>query len=361
MSVLFDRSRSICVVGFGAATSIGTTAQSTVAAACAGIAGFSDHPSMIDRSGEPMIVAIAPYIDVNAVGEDRFVALAGPALREALQPAAGVLRDCTSVPAIVGLPERRPGVPESLPASLDVTFSEAAVQGVHISHSSTLSKGHSAGLMAMGLACETIRSGRSEFCLAGGVDSYMDPDTLDWLEKCDQLHKSDNAFGFIPGEAAGFCLLSSEEAAARHQLDVLGRLLCVEQAREEMPIKTSTVCIGIGLTEAVHGVLRSLPSVDSRIHQTICDQNGEAYRGDEFGFMMARSTERFEDSSNFRAPADCWGDVGAASGPLFALLGAFEAAKGLYEASLTLLMTSSEAGDRAAGLLLTEPRRWGGA
>jgi 3-oxoacyl-[acyl-carrier-protein] synthase-1 len=91
MSVPFDRAGSICVVGVGAATSIGMTAPATAAAVRAGIAGFSDHPYMIDRIGEPFVVASAPYIDTYVDGEDRFIELALPAAREALEPVSGLM------------------------------------------------------------------------------------------------------------------------------------------------------------------------------------------------------------------------------------------------------------------------------
>ena len=87
------------------------------------------------------------------------------------------------------------------------------------------------------------------------------------------------------------------------------------------------MCIGEGLTRAVRNVFQALPR-EIRIDYTICDQNGEAYRADEFGFMLARMSEYFIDPSDFMAPADCCGDVGAASGPLFINLLSFAAEKG---------------------------------
>lgn len=349
----------VCVVGVGAATSIGLTAPATAAAVRAGIAGFADHPYMIDRIGEPFVVASAPYMDIDVGGEDRFVELAVPALREALEPVSGLLGTSVPIPTIVGLPESRPGLPEKLASTLAAKLPAATSNGCRIAQPSMLPNGHSAGLMAIESACRMIRGGQTEFCLIGGVDSYLDPDTLDWVEDGEQLHNLDNAWGFIPGEAAGFCLLCSGAAAARHDLNVLGHLLGVAAAQEENRIKTETVCIGKGLTEAAHGVLRSLASADTLIDDTICDLNGEAYRADEFGFMLARTSERFVDTSKFTTPADCWGDVGAASGPLFILLASAAAMKGYAAGPLTLLWTSSEGGERAAALFHADVQETG--
>lgn len=355
----FDRTGSICVVGVGAATSIGMTASATAAALRAGIVGFGDHPFMFDRAGEPFVVARAPYINTQTFGEDRFVGLALPAAREALEPVSRVMRTCVLIPTIVGLPESRPGLPSEIESALTAKLPEASLNKCVIAHPTTLLNGHSAGLMAIEYACRVIRGGETEFCLVGGVDSYMEPDTLTWVEDCGQLHNVYNAWGFIPGEAAGFCVLCSDAVAARYELKVLGRLLGVAVAQEENRMKTQTVCIGKGLTEAVRNVLQSLTSDDTRIDNTICDLNGEAYRADEFGFMLARTPQRFEDTSRFTTPADCWGDVGAASGPLFVLLASTAAIRGYAYGPLTLLWTSSEGGERAAALFDTDAQKRG--
>jgi 3-oxoacyl-[acyl-carrier-protein] synthase-1 len=184
------------------------------------------------------------------------------------------------------------------------------------------------------------------------VDSYIDADTLDWIEANEQLHTPSNAWGFIPGEAAAFCLLCTTATANRHQLPVRARLVSSASATEPNRIKTETVCIGQGLTEAVRAVVQFLPE-NIRIDQTYCDQNGEAYRADEYGFMLARLSEYFVDPSEYVAPADCWGDVGAASGLLFVNLLCAAAEKGYSTGFCSLLWASSEGGDRAAAILMT--------
>ena len=83
----------------------------------------------------------------------------------------------------------------------------------------------------------------------------------------------------------------------------------------------------------------------------ICDQNGEAYRADELGFMLVRLSERFRGGSDFLAPADCWGDVGAASVPLFVILAAAAAERGYARGPHYLVWASSEGGERGAALL----------
>jgi len=99
----------------------------------------------------------------------------------------------------------------------------------------------------------------------------------------------------------------------------------------------------------VRGVVTSLPD-NVKIDYTLCDQNGEAYRADEVGFMLCRLSEYFADPSDYMAPADCWGDVGAASGPLFINMIISASEKGYAKGPYTLLWASSEGGERTAAL-----------
>jgi 3-oxoacyl-[acyl-carrier-protein] synthase-1 len=213
--------------------------------------------------------------------------------------------------------------------------------------------------MAIQEAWNLVMSGAAEFCVAGGADSYVDDDTLAWIEDSFQLHNASNAYGFIPGEAAGLALLTSKESASEHHLGVLAEILSITTTQEHHRIKTDSVCTGVGMTEAVRQVLRALPDDQSQVDQVFCDQNGETYRANEYGFTLTRTGEWFVDGSDFLAPADCWGDVGAASGPL--LLGlASSAASGAYtKGPLSLLSTSSEGGHRCVALVRTRDEKDG--
>ena len=226
----------------------------------------------------------------------------------------------------------------------------------------TLSTGHSAGLMALERGWRKLQGGTEEFCLIGGIDSYLEPATLEWLEKCEQVHGAgphNNAWGFIPGEAAGFALLCRQETAQHHGLRVQAKVLAVATAREKNLIKTDAVCLGRGLTEAFQRVLENTPSPGAKVDQVICDMNGEAYRADEYGFTVARTSQRFVAAGDFQAPADCWGDVGAASGPLFLTLAATAGRKGYAKGPHALLWTSSESGERTAALVQVDCQKKG--
>ena len=66
--------------------------------------------------------------------------------------------------------------------------------------------------------------------------------------------------------------------------------------------------------------MSGLQPPDERINDIYCDINGERYRSEEWGFVCLRLSQYFDNPTAYRSPAECWGDMGAASGPLFAML-----------------------------------------
>lgn len=342
---------TICIVGVGACTSVGLNAVATAAAVRAGISGFDEHPFMINQEGDPYILAMVPSIDPTLIGSDRYIALSTSAIHEALEPLRQVVLEKSEIKAVVALPEARPGLPDDLGEKISDHISAQGSDHYHIEDVQLLFNGHAAGLIALESARKNLAKGECEFCLAGGIDSYIDPDTLDWVEENEQLHVPSNAWGFIPGEAASFCLICSIETANKYRLPVKAQIVAISTAHEKNKIKTKTVCIGEGLTQAVKGAVSALPE-KIKIDYTICDQNGEAYRADEFGFMLCRLSKYFADPSDYMAPADCWGDVGAASFILFVNQVIAAGEKGYAKGECTLLWGSSEGGERAAGLVL---------
>jgi 3-oxoacyl-[acyl-carrier-protein] synthase I len=305
---------------------------------------------MIDRRGEPFVVAMAPYLRPGLRAESRIAALAGMAAQDAVTALQQGGDSPRPVSVVIGLPEHRPGVAATLPSHVAASVRQALGDMFRVTNIRMLPHGNSSGLMAIEAGCRELRDGAATFVLAGGADSYVDVDALEWLDSVDRLHVPDNAWGFIPGEGAGFCLLCSAATAIKNSRPAWGRIVGVATAHEPNRIYTETICLGEGLTRAVHEVLATMPP-GTKVDDTICDQNGEAYRADECGFMLARSSERFVSASSFVTPADCWGDVGAASGPLFVSLTMFGALKGYASGVNTLLWTSSDGGERSAMLL----------
>lgn len=343
-------SRAVCVVATGARTPLGFDAESSAAAVRGAINAGRDHPFMVDQVGEPMPAALDAGLDPRLVGSERLLALAFPAIVEACAPLADVGGWQSAIPLFLALPEYRPGFDEH-----DVEFVRAGLAAANlpleISSVAAAPMGHAGGLAAIAKATREIEAGAYDACLVGGVDSYFEADTMEWLDANLQLAGSVSRSGFVPGEGAGFGLLMSEDACRRCGLSPMSRIRSAGTAREPHLIKTADTCIGKGLTAVVQSVIESLHADMRTIDAVICDVNGERYRAEEWAFVCLRLGQYFDDPTAYDSPADCWGDVGAASGPLFAMLACRAAARGYAKGRSTLVWASSEHGLRAAVVL----------
>lgn len=340
----------ICIVSMGANTPIGRNAWSCAAAVRAGVSGLGEHPFMIDTAGNPMKLVRAPWLDIDIEGAKRFAALLFPAIDEA----CASLVDLTvrlKIGLFIGLPAQRPGLSDNLEKEI---FSQLVdrYQG-NFDSVKFFPYGHTAGFIALKNAREKLLEDKLDCAVIAGVDTYINPITLEWLESCDQLHGAgplNNAWGFIPGEGAGAILLIKAARVKEHQLTCFANILAMGGAMEKNLIKTDSVCIGEGLTTAFQKALVELPE-NIKVSDIYCDMNGEPYRADEYGFACLRTKDYFKAVSDFRSPADCWGDMGAATGPLLLILASIAHRNAYASGKLALCWASSEAGQRAAVLV----------
>lgn len=344
------RNSQVCIVGVGARTPVGLTAVASAASVRAAISAIGEHPYCVDKAGEKMCVARDAKLPPELGGVKRFNELSKFAAKEALLPL--IQSDIRiSLPIFLGLPEPRPGLPANLAQELkhylDSELSTANLQVM----TTTLPYGHSAGLMAMEEGCRRIKEDQVEFCLIGGVDSYMEAETLEWLDDERQLMSGENRSGFPPGESSGFCLLASKEAAYRNRFTVLADVIDIATTMEKNRIKTDTICIGDGLSSAFSAITSKIKLPEEKINAIYCDINGERYRTEEFVFTALRQQAAFVDIHDTTHPADCWGDVGAASGPLFTCLAVSSSQRGYARGPRSFMWTSSEGGQRSAALL----------
>ncbi|MGH9350081.1 MAG: beta-ketoacyl synthase N-terminal-like domain-containing protein [Vicinamibacterales bacterium] len=341
----------LSMVGLGATTPVGRDAWSSAAAVRAAVTGFTEHPYMVDTAGQPMRVALAPWLDIDSDPLERFEALLLPALEQALEPLKAAAGASVRVALALGLPASRPGLPAQLEQNLRAFVLTRLPN--RFAAVATFAVGHAGALLGLHAAAKKIAEGAFDACVVAGVESYMTPETLEWLEEQEQLHgagRLNNAWGFVPGEAAGAVLLAGAEAVSRIGFEELAWVLSVGRGLEKNLIKTESVCLGEGLTGAFREALLGLPH-GGQVADVYCDMNGEPYRGDEFGFAALRTGQAFVSASNFVAPADCWGDVSAASVPLGLMQAAIAARKAYATGPYALVWASSESGERGAVLL----------
>lgn len=338
------------VVAVGARTPLGFNSESSFAALRAGISVVRDHLFYIDKHDEPVQMALDYELKPGLGVIDRVIAMATSALEEICTKVDFNQLELGDVSLFLALPETRPGWDEDDIQSVENTFHQLSLP-IKFNSIAVLPRGHASGLIALSMAAASINDGQSEICIVLGVDSYSDFETLQWLDNNKQLANAYNRGAFFPGEAAGAVVIAPLKTLSRYKLESLGSIRSLALSTETKKIKTDTLCLGEGLTECVKEVVNSLRIPEQTIDGVICDINGERYRAEEWGFVILRCAEAFVDPTDYDLPAAYWGDVGAASGPLFIGL-AVTAGKGNWaKGNRYMIWNSSESGQRAAALL----------
>lgn len=333
--------------GTGARTAIGLDAASTAAAVRAGLSGITVHAGFLDKADEPMHFASDALLPENLPVPERIAGMLGPVLHEAVGAAplsgSGLRLSCW-----LALPEPRTGLSlEDASAAGSRAFTDRGLPAPQ-----PLPRGHAAGLMALQVAAQKVANGETDLAIAAGADSYQDLQTLVALDRAGWLMSSTNRNGFPPGEAAAACLVASRAAVERLGLPVFGRVVAGSTAVEPLPIRSRDgVCIGVALTAVLRDLISGLQLPQEEITATYCDLNGQRYRNEEFVYALLRTQEAFVDAHDYLCPADCWGDVGAASGLLYAALAVAAVRRGYAKGSRPLLWAGSESGYRSAVLL----------
>lgn len=338
----------VCVVACGARTPVGLRAWTSAAAVRAGISRLGFHPHLLDQYGDPMRVAMDGRMDPE-LEEARMRVLGESALREACE---GVPGELGRAAVFVGLPEPRPGWSTEAAEPFVRGLVAAVAPQVPTEQLHALPEGHASGILAMARAIEALRVEGCEIAIVGGVDSCLHVDTLEWLDQQGRLHNDrDSRSSFVPGEAAGFCVLALPSWCRARQVEPLARIVGLGLATEPSRAGGGRVCVGEGLSRAIRDATHGLRLPEQKIGDTYCDINGERHRSEEFAFAMLRSTAAFEDANRFTAPAESWGDVGAASGALFAVLAAASGIRAYAHALHAFLFAASDGGLRGAALL----------
>ena len=279
------------------------------------------------------------------------LAMAVGAASEALGGLVQGGKGFASIPAFVALPEERVGFDQGS-ANHVMSGLAAELRDVPLVWHPT-GRGHAGGIAALKQAMSLLGRADADLCLVGGVDSYFDPLHLGALLEQRSLHSEGIRSGFTPGEGAGFLLLMSERMRRIQQWPSLGGLCTAGLAREPCSPDGDKATRGDGLTRAVAAACAGLDLPGESPGMVFCDINGERFRSEEWGFMQMRMAPHLH-APDYTSAAGSWGDVGAASAPLLAVLASQSWTRGYATNSRALIWCASFGGDRGA-LLLEQP------
>ena len=277
--------------------------------------------------------------------------LASEALRQAWRVANESSRENVKGPVgiIVGAPDAlRPGFCFPPPGFDLEEWADAFGLG-EIGHYEVMPAGACSAQMALHRAGELLNSRVISACLIGGADSQLQYRVVRWHEAFFRLKCSYLTDGLMPGEAASFLVLETVAGAAARGAPALAQILSAVVSREEATILSDLPNTAVALTSAVRAALDDAGLHSADIGMVWSDLNGESYRAREWAFTEVRNA--FRTDATLLHPADCHGDLGAASDSSLLAIAGLAHATGWAAGRPTLVFSGSEGGYRAATIL----------
>jgi 3-oxoacyl-[acyl-carrier-protein] synthase-1 len=318
------------VTGRGARTVSGLNALQAAMAARSVTFEPGGSP-FIDGAGQEAglgsLFAIAP----DVIGFDRFVALASPALRECAHGAS------VAMPLFLALPVAgRPDQSDTrFGPVLLAALAENAGVALDLEHSVIVRAGH-AGFAELVERAQRAIGDFPAGLLLGGIDSAFDQRVVTWLDEQGHLLRLNGTHGRIPGEAAAFLRVELAAETARNKNAAKLRMGDSEDQADGTPP-------GSALSRVIRRASGALQS--GSVEWVMSDLNGEPARTD--AWLAAEDLARdVLVTAVHEEVVPHVSDVGAATGPLLAVIAIEWAGIGAVRSPNVLIALSSDGPQR---------------
>jgi 3-oxoacyl-[acyl-carrier-protein] synthase I len=307
----------LAITSIGARTAVGANAAQTCTSIRAGLSGFREHPFYESLSpdpeweeGEPLVSAMVPTVDPDLGGVDRLLELAGPAVLDLVSRSGLRRADLGQTALLASLP-----APDDAVAGWDLgeRFIERLASAILLPdprHVEIERSGRVGAFELVSRAEELLRSGAAQHVLLLASDTFLSEDRAELWDAAGRLRSARNPDGFIPGEAGCAVLLELADRARARSATILAQIVSKGSGEESQPFRSDRASTGIGLCRALLDCLGD----GEKAGWIACDLNGESYSAFEWGLVRVRMHERLEGLARLDHPADCLGDVGAATG-----------------------------------------------
>ncbi|MEY4588986.1 MAG: hypothetical protein RL497_1062, partial [Pseudomonadota bacterium] len=311
---------TIYIAATGMITPVGQNTANTQAAIAAGISAsaISIH---YNKNYSPMRMALIPEQALpplnpllDSVGlsprQKRLLRIATPALIETISQLPPA-----SPPALfLALPESIPGCPFIAPDNFLVALETQSGVTLNKAVSKIFSSGRAGGIEAIKAAIDFLSDSGSAVALVGGVDTYADLLLLGVLDSANRILADNISDAFVPGEAAGFLLLVSEQAKNYLPHPPKAIIYPPGIASESGHRYSDEAYRGDGLAQAFTQAIQNGQA--NLIESIFSSLNGESFGAKELGVAFIRNKSAFAAQAKTEHPADCIGDVGAAFAPI---------------------------------------------
>lgn len=304
------------IAGMGMITPLGPNVATTVAAVNAGVSAYGLFEYDND-DGEPIIMARVPdnvfeHIECTLSEEgsvfnfrhERMIRMAIIALKEAIGP-----RHCDdAVPLILGLAEESGNTERYTP--FIPALANNLKPWISLSLTRRISTGRAAGIEVVDFAFRYLMNQRQDYVLLGAVDSFDDVSVLNRYKN--RLLSHGTADAFAPGEGACALLLTRHIELAEQKNGYVIAINPPAMAEEAGHLFSDKPYKGDGLDQAFKRALKDQPA--NSIGAIYSSMNGENHWAKEYGVAYLRNKEKFIEQFKLEHPADCYGDLGSATG-----------------------------------------------
>jgi 3-oxoacyl-[acyl-carrier-protein] synthase-1 len=335
----------LALSSFGLVTGVGLDAPSTCAAIRCAIDNFQETRFM-DSGGEWIMGCEVP-LEQPWRGRTKLIKMLARALQQTLAQAPELVPGET--PLLLCLAESdRPGrvIDDDNQFFLDL----CAELNLDLHEKSKIvPQGHVSVATALLQARKLFRDLQVPQVLVAAADSLLVGPTLAAYEDGDRLLTSQNSNGFIPGEAAAALLVLPAGRGIGPELVCTGLGFGIENAtvNSEEPLRAD------GLTSAINGALLEAGCDMGALDFRITDVAGEQYHFKEASLALSRTLRARKEEFDIWHPADCMGEVGAASGLIIAAVAAFATHKEYGKGKNILLHFGNDGGQRGGVVSLS--------
>ncbi len=334
---------ALAIGATGMVTGVGLDAPSSCAAIRCAIDNFQET-CFLDRAGE-WILGCEVSLERPWRGRQKLLQMAVMAVREALADCPEF--NAPETPLLLCLPElNRPG--RVLDNDNQLFFELQSELGLEFHENSRIiASGHVSVALALRHAQQLIHQQGHLRALVVATDSFLVTPTLAHFEQEDRLLTSQNSNGFIPGEAGVALVLESPGRVSGERLCCHGLGFGVESAHvaSDLPLR------GDGLTMAIKDSLRDAGCQMGDLDFRITDLSGEQYYFKEASLALSRTLRTRKEQFDIWHPADCIGEVGAASGAVMLVVLKAACEKGYTQGTRILAHLGNDDGKRASWVL----------
>lgn len=348
--------KDLVITATNSITAVGHDGRMTAASVRAGISRFREHDDYLNEGGNPVIVApIRGIDDENRDTAGRLAGLAGECLKQMLSQHfdAGAPRP-SRIRLFLGVSTKgRPGPryeERCARTLLDLIGDRTRDPALEL-----VPYGNASMHRAVADAARVLDRSPDTLCIIGCIDSLLRESTLNWFEQSRRLKS--HSFGCYQGLVAGeaVCFMAVEDGVRVRDAGRTGlaRIAALGLGEEPAPRVSQSPNLGKGLSDACRAALGGVAARE--IRAVFGDLNGEHARAMEWTRADIDCLDERHAERRLFAPAECYGDIGAASGAVLATI----ASQGLVRKWLTppvLIFCSDDSGSCGAMVLERDGR-----